>query len=40
MRPIRQFVDQSQCCTGKEEEEREGENKGEGGGQAIGGERQ
>ena len=34
-RPIRQFVDQSQCCTGKEEEvgeeeEREGEKKGEG----------
>ena len=43
-RPIRQFVDQSQCCTGKEEEvgeeeEREGEKKGEGRGQGIGGER-
>ena len=45
VRPSRQFVDQSQCCTGKEEEvgeeeEREGEKKGEGGGQGIGGEQQ
>ena len=41
--PLGSFVDQSQRCTGKEEEvgeEEQGEKKGEGGGQGRGGERQ
>ena len=40
MHDWRQFVDQSQRCTGKEEEVGEEEEKGEGGGRGRGGEQQ
>ena len=40
MHDWRQFVDQSQRCTGKEQEVGEEEEKGEGGGRGRGGEQQ